>query len=97
MKAGIDALEDISDHTWLVLGDMRELGDLAVALHEESGRYAKSKGFDQLFALGELSQKSAEAFGEGGRHFDHHDDIIAALHQDLKAIQNESVAILVKG
>ena len=97
LKAGIDALEDIADHTWLVLGDMRELGDLAVALHEESGRYAKSKGFDQLFALGELSQKSAEAFGEGGRHFDHHDDIIAALQQDLKAIQNESVAILVKG
>ena len=97
LKAGIDALEGIADHTWLVLGDMRELGDLAVAMHEDCGRYAKAKGFDQLLALGELSQKSAEAFGEGGRHFVTHDDIIATLQENLKAIQNESVAILVKG
>lgn len=97
LKAGIDALEGIADHTWLVLGDMRELGDLAVELHEECGRYAKTKGFDQLLALGDLSQKSADAFGEGGRHFTSHDDIITALQQNLKAIQNESVAILVKG
>ncbi|WP_077927548.1 UDP-N-acetylmuramoyl-tripeptide--D-alanyl-D-alanine ligase [Wohlfahrtiimonas populi] len=97
LKAGIDALEGIADHTWLVLGDMRELGDLAVSMHEDCGRYAKVKGFDQLLALGELSQKSAEAFGEGGRHFTSHDDIIATLQENLKAIQNESVAILVKG
>lgn len=97
LKAGIDALEGIADHTWLVLGDMRELGDSAVSMHEDCGRYAKAKGFDQLLALGELSQKSAEAFGEGGRHFVNHDDIIATLQENLKAIQNESVAILVKG
>lgn len=97
LKAGIDALEGIADHTWLVLGDMRELGDLAISMHEDCGRYAKVKGFDQLLALGELSQKSAEAFGEGGRHFTSHDDIIATLQENLKAIQNESVAILVKG
>lgn len=97
LKAGIDALEGIADHTWLVLGDMRELGDLAVSMHEDCGRYAKVKGFDQLLALGELSQKSAEAFGEGGRYFTSHDDIIATLQENLKAIQNESVAILVKG
>ena len=97
LKAGIDALEGIADHTWLVLGDMRELGDLAVSMHEDCGRYAKVKGFDQLLALGELSQKSAEAFGEGSRYFTSHDDIIATLQENLKAIQNESVAILVKG
>lgn len=97
LKAGIDALEGIADHTWLVLGDMRELGDLAVSMHEDCGRYAKFKGFDQLLALGELSQKSAEAFGEGGRHFANHDDIIAVLQKNLQVIQNESVAILVKG
>ncbi|GAA5099987.1 UDP-N-acetylmuramoyl-tripeptide--D-alanyl-D-alanine ligase [Wohlfahrtiimonas larvae] len=97
LKAGIDALEGIADHTWLVLGDMRELGDFAIELHAECGQYAKSKGFDQLLALGELSKKSAEAFGEGGHHFANHDDIIATLRDNLKAIQNESVAILVKG
>lgn len=97
LKAGIDALEGIADHTWLVLGDMRELGTQAVQLHEECGRYAKVKGFDQLFALGELSLKSSEAFGEGGRHFDDHDAIITALQQDLAEVKDESVAILVKG
>lgn len=97
LKAGIDALEGIADHTWLVLGDMRELGELAIEMHEDCGRYAKSKGFDQLLALGDLSKKSAEAFGEGGHHFMNHDDIIASLQQNLEATQNESVAILVKG
>lgn len=97
LKAGIDALEGIADHTWLVLGDMRELGTQAIQLHEECGRYAKIKGFDQLFTLGELSEKSTAAFGEGGHHFENHDDIIATLKQNLAEITDESVAILVKG
>lgn len=97
LKAGIDALEGIAEHTWLVLGDMRELGTQAIQLHEECGKYAKIKGFDQIFTLGELSQKTMEAFGEGGHHFETHDEIIAQLKHNLDDIKNESVAILVKG
>lgn len=97
LKAGIDALEGIAEHTWLVLGDMRELGTQAVQLHEECGKYAKIKGFDQIFTLGELSQKTMEAFGEGGHHFETHDAIIAQLKHNLDDIKDESVAILVKG
>lgn len=97
LKAGIDALDGIADHTWLVLGDMRELGMQAVQLHEECGRYAKIKGVDQLFTMGELSEKSSEAFGDGSQHFDNHADIIEVLQNGLRDLQDESVAILIKG
>ncbi|KZS22806.1 UDP-N-acetylmuramoyl-tripeptide--D-alanyl-D-alanine ligase [Wohlfahrtiimonas chitiniclastica] len=97
LRAGIDALEGIADHTWLVLGDMRELGTQAVQMHEECGRYAKVRGFDQLLALGEMAAKSAEAFGEGGQVYADHDAIIDHINQTLATLKDESVAILVKG
>lgn len=97
LKAGIDSLEEIADHTWLVLGDMRELGVEAEKMHEDCGRYAKFKGFDKLLALGNLATKSAEAFGEGGQIFMHHDEIIQFLKLSLEELKDESVAILVKG
>ncbi len=34
------------------LGEMRELGDLSIALHEESGRRAVAAGVDRLIAVG---------------------------------------------
>lgn len=97
LKAGIDALDGIAEHTWLVLGDMRELGTQAIQLHEECGRYAKIKGVDRLFTLGELSAKSSEAFGEGSHHYETHDEITAVLKDSLHDLKDESVAILVKG
>ncbi|OYQ73895.1 UDP-N-acetylmuramoyl-tripeptide--D-alanyl-D-alanine ligase [Wohlfahrtiimonas sp. G9077] len=97
LRAGIDALEGIADHTWLVLGDMRELGTQAVQMHEECGRYAKVRGFDQLLALGEMAAKSAKAFGEGGQVYADHDGIIDHINQALATLKDESVAILVKG
>ena len=68
---------------WLVLGDMRELGADAGALHAEAGRRAKSAGISRLYTLGPLSAAAAEAFGEGAHHFETHDALTEALHQDL--------------
>lgn len=78
---------------WLVLGDMRELGHDAAALHAEAGRQAKAAGLQRLYALGALSSEAASAFGDGARVFDSHDALIAALAGDLRA----GVRVLVKG
>ncbi len=47
----------------LVLGDMRELGDSAEALHRDLGRTAAGAGLERLLVTGEF----AEAVGEGAR------------------------------
>jgi UDP-N-acetylmuramoyl-tripeptide--D-alanyl-D-alanine ligase len=71
---------------WLVLGDMRELGADAHALHAEAGRRAKAAGMARLYALGPLSAATVEAFGEGARHFNSHEALAAALREDLAVL-----------
>src|SRR5690606_41625502 len=88
----IDTLAAAGGEGWLVLGDMRELGGDAVALHAEAGRRARRSGLARLFALGPLSAAAAESFG-GGCHFDNHDALAAALRADL----HPGVRVLVKG
>jgi UDP-N-acetylmuramoyl-tripeptide--D-alanyl-D-alanine ligase len=74
------------DEAWLVLGDMRELGADAHALHAEAGRRAKAAGMARLYALGPLSAATVEAFGEGARHFNSHEALAAALRADLAVL-----------
>ena len=78
---------------WLVLGDMRELGPDAAALHAEAGRQAKAAGLRRLYVLGDLSAEAARAFGDGANVFSSHDALIAALAGELRA----GVRVLVKG
>ena len=92
LAAAIDWLATLPE-AWLVLGDMRELGVDAVDLHAEAGRRARRAGLVRLYALGPLSAAAADAFGEGGRHFDNHDALAAALRADL----HPDARILVKG
>ena len=88
---------------WLVLGDMRELGDDARALHAEAGRRAKAAGIARLYGLGPLSAATVEAFGAGARHFESHEALVAMLAADLAAAAPAAIAtdaaptVLVKG
>ncbi len=93
LAAAIAALAAGKEDAWLVLGDMRELGPDAEALHAQAGRRAREAGLKRLYALGPLSAAAAAAFGEGGRHFDSHAALAAALEADLHA----GVRCLVKG
>jgi UDP-N-acetylmuramoyl-tripeptide--D-alanyl-D-alanine ligase len=104
LVAAIDTLAEMggdgrNGEAWLVLGDMRELGDDADAMHAEAGRRAKAAGIARLYALGDLSRAAAEAFGEGSRVFTEHAALAAALAADLSGSAGGAagVRVLVKG
>lgn len=104
LNAAIDMLAEAgAGASWLVLGDMRELGADAAALHAEAGRRAQAAHVARLYALGELSAHAVQAFGEGARSFDTHAALADALRADLGAFveaapaQAAALRILVKG
>ncbi len=93
LKAGLDALREFGGTRWLVLGEMKELGDSADALHAEVGRYARDAGIQRLLAVGERSRYAVEAFGPGAQWFADLDALIADARNSLR----EGVAVLIKG
>jgi UDP-N-acetylmuramoyl-tripeptide--D-alanyl-D-alanine ligase len=93
LKAGLDAMRSFAGTRWLVLGEMKELGDASDELHAEVGRYARQAGIERLLAIGEGSRFSVEAFGRGGQWFAD----IDALIRDAKASLTPGVAVLIKG
>ncbi|MDH5822384.1 UDP-N-acetylmuramoyl-tripeptide--D-alanyl-D-alanine ligase [Luteimonas sp. RD2P54] len=101
LAAAIDTLAAAPGDGWLVLGDMGELGPDAEALHAEAGNRARRAGLARLYALGPLSAAAAQAFGDGGRRFDSHEALAAALRADLDAAVADAsaapVRVLVKG
>lgn len=77
----------------LVLGDMGELGTESESLHKAVGVAAKKAGIDRLLATGEMSRKTADAFGAGADWFSTVDEIIGELRSCLCGGSN----VLVKG
>lgn len=93
MKAAIDVLVGYPGEHWLVLGDMGELGAEAAGLHYDIGEYARARGVERVYGLGEFSRQAVAGFGSGGRHYADADDLIAALRPALAAAVN----VLIKG
>jgi UDP-N-acetylmuramoyl-tripeptide--D-alanyl-D-alanine ligase len=91
--AAIHVLRGRTGRTILVLGDMGEIGPAGPELHRQIGAYAKRAGVDQCLTLGELSMHAARAFGEGARHFERVEELVAQLKPRL----DETVTVLVKG
>ncbi|MBT8062248.1 MAG: UDP-N-acetylmuramoyl-tripeptide--D-alanyl-D-alanine ligase [Xanthomonadales bacterium] len=90
------ALQVLSDHggePWLVLGDMKELGRNSRKLHAEMGEAARILGVTRLFALGDATHATVDAFGPGGRYF----DSMASMVKTLCAELHQGVTCLVKG
>ena len=78
---------------WLVLGEMREVGDSAEDQHAEIGRVARAGGIDSLFAIVERARIAADAFGSGAEWFADLDALIAAVEAGLEP----GVTLLIKG
>jgi UDP-N-acetylmuramoyl-tripeptide--D-alanyl-D-alanine ligase len=93
LTTAIETLAAMGGESWLVLGDMREIGADEVAMHAEVGRRAKAAGIQRLLTLGPLSAEAARAFGEGATRFESHDALAQALREEL----GEGVRVLVKG
>ncbi len=79
--------------SWLVLGDMAELGDDAARLHASVGTDLKSVGINHLLATGELSHHTVAAFGDDGLWFATQEELIETLRKSLDGNSN----VLVKG
>ena len=108
VRAAIDALKQSGNSSWLVLGDMGEVGDQGPAFHEEVGAYAAEQGVSKLFALGEQSKFAVQGFNEsqktlpGGSatHFATLDRLLEELHValiDQASSKQLHLDILVKG
>ena len=93
VRAAIDVLGAEPGTKFLFLGDMGEVGERGAAFHEEIGRYARERGIDRLYAIGDLSRAAAEAFGKGARHFAAVEEMIAAAREEVVA----NTTALVKG
>lgn len=93
VRAALAVLAAAEGKKILVLGDMGELGKLAIDLHRTIGRDARKAGLDHLFTLGELSAYAAEEFGQGARHFNSIDELLNVT----KSLLADDVTLLVKG
>jgi UDP-N-acetylmuramoyl-tripeptide--D-alanyl-D-alanine ligase len=97
LRAALDLLAGLPGQRWLVLGDMRELGEDSPALHQEAGRNARAAGIDRLYTIGALARLAAEGFGPQAQHCDTVEDLIEALRDALADADAARVALLVKG
>ncbi|MFY2763339.1 UDP-N-acetylmuramoyl-tripeptide--D-alanyl-D-alanine ligase [Arenimonas sp. MALMAid1274] len=85
VSAAIAALVQSGGPAWLVLGDMKELGEGAEALHAGIGEQARRAGIAQLWTVGALSAAASRAFGDGARHFGDQAALVAALSPALQS------------
>ena len=92
VRAAIDVLAGLPGPRLLVLGDMGEVGTQGPQFHAEAGDYAKARGIENLFTLGDLSATASSQFG-AGRHFND----IDALNKAVVGTMLRCASVLVKG
>ncbi len=93
VRAAIDVLAQAAAPRALVLGDMGEVGNEGCQFHEEIGAYARARGIEHFFSLGDLANHAATAFGAGATHFSDVD----SLNQAVEAMLTPGTTVLVKG
>jgi UDP-N-acetylmuramoyl-tripeptide--D-alanyl-D-alanine ligase len=93
LQAALEVLTLSGDDSWLVLGDMGELGATAASLHAAVGRKARAAGVTRLYGLGELAGQAVAAFDGPGGAFSTLDELLDAMRAELSG----PLHILVKG
>jgi UDP-N-acetylmuramoyl-tripeptide--D-alanyl-D-alanine ligase len=76
----------------VVLGDMRELGEVSAQKHKELGSKVKEYAFDEVYYVGEMF----EEFGLGEK-LGSADEVAAMLNIKLETLGGKKVVILLKG
>jgi UDP-N-acetylmuramoyl-tripeptide--D-alanyl-D-alanine ligase len=92
VRAAIDVLAALPGDSWLILGDMGEVGNDGPAFHREVGAYAAERGIAHFWTAGTAARDAAAAYGPHARAFDNTAALIAALNEQPGAAQT-----LVKG
>ncbi len=93
VRAGLEVLRALPGATWLVLGDMAELGEFSEDSHAHMGAYARDCGIKRLFALGPQSSRAVETFGSGAEWFADAESLTRRLQAELAP----GVTVLIKG
>lgn len=93
LEAALQVLTQSGESTWLVLGDMGELGSQGRPWHHHAGQRARELGVSHLLTVGELAGAAADGFGSGARTLS--DWTEAAEILDREAVSGNR--ILVKG
>jgi UDP-N-acetylmuramoyl-tripeptide--D-alanyl-D-alanine ligase len=97
VSAAIATLASSGAEAWLVLGDMKELGPDAEALHAQMGEQAREARIARLWTVGPLARAASLAFGERGAHFDSQHALVAALKEAMDKADAAQLRVLVKG
>ncbi|WP_154223845.1 UDP-N-acetylmuramoyl-tripeptide--D-alanyl-D-alanine ligase [Marinicella rhabdoformis] len=92
-KAAIDVLQVMKSPSVLVMGDMAELGEFAVQMHEEIGLYADTKGIDTVLAVGKYAGAVCSQRKTKCEAFNDVDAVIEALKSEYLV----GGTVLVKG
>lgn len=93
VRSAIALLAHQVGETYLVLGDMLELGAESEAHHAQIGDEAKKAGIDYVFCYGNAVQATAQRFGEKGYYYTNQEALVRALRSRL----HEKAVVLVKG
>ena len=93
LNAALKVVRELPGSSWLVLGDMGELGNASARFHEEAGEQARALGIERLYGIGELAGHSVRGFGAGAQSFSHIDELVETLRRDTRP----DVNLLVKG
>ena len=90
VKASLDTLKNFAGRKVAILGDMKELGSNELALHYDTGAYAKEIGIDRVLSVGPLAKELAR--GADDLWF----ESIDALLPELPDLLKDGDTVLVK-
>lgn len=97
MKASLEILSKGTGRRVAVLGDMGELGEQEIQLHEQVGEYAASCGIDACVCVGTLSRNMAEKAKAVNQDFEViYEPDLEGLLKNLKDYVKKGDTILVK-
>jgi UDP-N-acetylmuramoyl-tripeptide--D-alanyl-D-alanine ligase len=98
LKSSIEAVNEISDRgrKILILGDMFELGENAIALHEGISKSINKKNIDAVYTIGK-NMKNLNARLDVKKITNRHFRTRKSLGAFLKTMQLNDSAVLVKG
>ena len=98
IAAAVQMLGQYQGQRILVLGDMGELGDYAVACHQELGPVIEQHNIDLLLTFGHFSHHYATGFTGRHYHFEDKQSLNRHLNQHLNNQQcANTTTVLVKG